>query len=63
MSKRKYTHMKQFEEIIAAMRNAGKCREEIADERGCEMKQVKWCNRERIRNKTGVAPLMLRYSD
>jgi len=43
MSKRKYTHMKQYEAIIAAMRDDGKSRQEIADELGCEMKQVKWC--------------------
>ena len=43
MSKRSYTHMKQYEMIIEAMRNEGKSRQEIADELGCEMKQVKWC--------------------
>ena len=43
MSKRNYTHMKQYETIIIAMRNEGKSRQEIADELGCEMKQVKWC--------------------
>ncbi len=43
MSKRNYTHMKQYEAIIVVMRNEGKSRQEIADELGCEMKQVKWC--------------------
>ena len=43
MSKRTYTRMKQYESIIAAMREDGKSRQEIADELGCEMKQVKWC--------------------
>ena len=43
MIKRKYTRMKQYEAIIAAMRDEGKSRQEIADELGCEMKQVKWC--------------------
>ena len=43
MDKRRYTHMKQYEPIIAAMRSEGKSRQEIADELGCEMKQVKWC--------------------
>ena len=42
MTKRNYTHMKQYEAIIAAMRDEGKSRQEIADELGCEMKQVKW---------------------
>ena len=42
MIKRKYTRMKQYEAIIAAMRDEGKSRQEIADELGCEMKQVKW---------------------
>ena len=43
MSKRTYTRMKQYESIIAAMREDGKSRQEIADELGCEMKQVEWC--------------------
>ena len=43
MIKRKYTRMKQYEAIIAAMRDEGKSRLEIADDLGCEMKQVKWC--------------------
>jgi len=43
MSKRRYTRMKQYEAIIAAMRNEGKSWQEIADELGCEMQQVKWC--------------------
>ena len=43
MSKRNYTHMKQYEAIIMVMRNERKSRQEIADELGCEMQQIKWC--------------------
>ena len=43
MSKRNYAHMQQYEAIIMAMRNEGKSRQEIADELGFEMKQIKWC--------------------
>ena len=43
MGKRRYTHMKQYEAVIAAMRDEGKSRQEIADELGCEAIQVKWC--------------------
>ena len=42
MSKRNYTHMKQYEAIIMVMRNERKSRQEIADELGCEMQQIKW---------------------
>ena len=57
MTKRKYTHMKQYEAIIAAMRDAGKGRLEIADELGCEMKQVKWCIARYNKRKKVCVPL------
>ena len=56
MSKRRYTHMKQYETVIAAMRNEGKSRQEIADELGCEAIQVKWCiNRYNRRKRAGIS--------
>ena len=56
MGKRRYTHMKQYETVIAAMRNEGKSRQEIADELGCEAIQVKWCiNRYNRRKRVGIS--------
>ena len=46
MSKRKYTHMKDLEVQILAMREDGMTRQEIADELGVEKVQVKnWISR------------------
>ena len=41
MSKRKYTHIKEIEIQIIAMREAGMTRQEIADELGLEKAQIK----------------------
>ena len=57
MSKRRYTHMKQYETIIATMRDEGKSRQEIADELGCEAIQVKWCINRYNRKKRACATL------
>ena len=46
MSKRKYTHMKNLETQILAMREDGMTRQEIADELGLEKEQIKnWVSR------------------
>lgn len=46
MSKRKYTHIKEIEAELLAMRNAGCTRQEIADHFGLEKSQIKnWINR------------------
>ena len=57
MGKRRYTHMKQYETLIAAMRSEGKSRQEIADELGCEAIQVKWCISRYNRRKRAYAVL------
>ena len=41
MSKRKYTHIKEIETRIIAMREDGMTRQEIADELGLEKEQIK----------------------
>ena len=41
MSRRKYTHIKEIEEQIITMREAGMTRQEIADELGLEKAQIK----------------------
>ena len=41
MSKRKYTHIKSIETQIVSMREAGKTRQEIADELGLTKEQIK----------------------
>ena len=46
MSKRKYTSIKQYDEQIIQMREAGLCRQEIADELGLTKKQIEnWVTR------------------
>ena len=46
MSKRKYTHIKELEPQIIAMREAGMTRQEIADRLGLEKSQIKnWVQR------------------
>ena len=41
MTRRKYTHIKEIEEQIITMREAGMTRQEIADELGLEKAQIK----------------------
>lgn len=46
MSKRKYTHMREYEAIILAMRQSGCMRREIAGELGLSVKQIEtWITR------------------
>ena len=46
MSKRKYTHIKEIEPQIIAMREAGMSRTQIAEELGLEWKQIdSWVTR------------------
>ena len=46
MSKRKYTHMSEYEAVILAMRQSGCTRREIADELGLSVKQIEtWITR------------------
>ena len=46
MSKRKYTHISEYEAIILSMRRAGCTRREIADELGLTIKQIEtWITR------------------
>ena len=46
MSKRKYTHMREMEDQIICMRDAGISRQAIAEELGLEIKQIKnWITR------------------
>ena len=46
MSKRKYTHMNEYEAVILTMRQSGCTRREIADELGLSVKQIEtWITR------------------
>ena len=46
MSKRKYTHMNEYETLILTMRQSGCTRREIADELGLSVKQIEtWITR------------------
>ena len=46
MSERKYTSIKQYDEQIIQMREAGLCRQAIADELGLTKKQIEnWVTR------------------
>ena len=46
MSKRKYTHISDYEAIILTMRQGGSTRREIADELGLTIKQIEtWITR------------------
>lgn len=60
MSKRKYTHLKAVEALILTMRQDGKTLQEIADELGLSLKQMKnWShrhNRERRDLLKGIVP-------
>ena len=60
MSKRKYTHIKEIESELLAMREAGYTRQEIADQFGLEKEQIKsWIkryNHEQARQAAGLPP-------
>ena len=60
MSKRKYTHIKEIEPELLAMRKAGYTRQEIADHFGLEKSQIKsWItryNHEQARQAAGLPP-------
>ena len=60
MLKRKYTHIKELEPKLLAMRKAGYTRKEIADKFGLEKEQIKsWINRynrEQARLAAGLPP-------
>ena len=60
MTKRKYTHIKEVEAQIIAMREAGMTRQEIADKLGLEKVQIKaWVtryNRRKNRMQQGITP-------
>ncbi len=60
MSKRKYTHIKEIEPELLAMRKDGYTRQEIADKLGLEKEQIKnWIkryNREQARLAAGLPP-------
>ena len=46
MSKRRYTHMDEYEAVILTMRQSGYTRREIADELGLTVKQIEtWITR------------------
>ena len=52
MEKRKYAHMREYDERIQEMREAGMSRQEIADELGLEKIQIKnWISRYNRREK------------
>ncbi len=58
MSKRKYTHLKEIEALIISMREAGMTLQEISNELGLSLKQIKnWSyrhNREKRNVLNGV---------
>ena len=60
MSKRKYTHIKIFEEEILALKAAGKTKQEIANTFGLEKEQVKdflkQCRRRERKIAAGIMP-------
>ena len=60
MSKRKYTKMDKYATRIAAMRDEGRTRQEIADELSLELEQVKnWINRNNRKERNlaqGITP-------
>lgn len=60
MTKRKYTKLDKHAAQIAAMRDAGRTRQEIADELSLELEQVKnWINRNNRKERNlaqGIAP-------
>ena len=61
MGKRTYTHVKELENIIISMREAGMTRQEIADDLGLTKEQIKsWVNRYNHRNKKIVEGIVLK---
>ena len=60
MSRRKYTHIKEVEDQIIAMRESGMTRQEIADELGLQKSQIKdWVRRYNKRQeqlRQGITP-------
>lgn len=60
MSKRKYTKMDKYAAQIAALRDEGRTRQEIADELGLEFEQIKnWIkrtNRKKRNLAEGITP-------
>ena len=60
MGNRKYTHVKELEEAILSMREAGKTRREIAEQLGLEKRQIEtWITRYNRRQKkiaAGIPP-------
>jgi orotate phosphoribosyltransferase-like protein len=58
--KKSYTHIKAVEFRIIEMREAGRTRQEIADELGLTKQQIKWWvsrhNRSKSRLKVGIVP-------
>ena len=60
MQKRKYTHLKAIEGLILSMRQDGLTLQEIADELGVSLKQMKnWSYRHNCENRNmlkGIAP-------
>ena len=55
MSKRKYTHIQEVEELVISMRESGMTRQEIADELGLDKIQIKNCVYRYNRRKTQLA--------
>ena len=61
MGKRTYTHVKELENIIIFMREAGMTRQEIADDLGLTKEQIKsWVTRYNRRNKKIVEGIVLK---
>ena len=61
MGKRTYTHIKELENIIISMREAGMTRQEIADDLGLTKDQIKsWVTRYNRRNKKIVEGIVLK---
>ena len=61
MGKRTYTHVKELENIIISMREAGMTRQEIADDLGLTKEQIKsWVTRYNHRNKNIVEGIALK---
>ena len=61
MGKRTYTHIKELENIIISMREAGMTRQEIADDLGLTKDQIKsWVTRYNRRNKKIVEGIALK---
>ena len=60
MTKRKYTHIKETENVIISLREAGLTRQEIADELGLQKSQIKdWVrryNRRQEQLQKGIIP-------